>query len=156
VADPDNSVFFDYYLSGDTGLTASAGSRVEGIGRPRVEPSFVRHVIDAMVKVPDAYTLAALRYLEGKLGRKCGGSTGTIFCAALSLAAEMRAKGEQGSIVAILCDGGERYLHSYYNDDWLKANGFDIAAPAAQIGRFSEHAVAEAWPLPIHRLQRSH
>jgi cysteine synthase A len=151
VADPDHSVFFDYYLTGDKSLTAESGSRVEGIGRPRVEPSFVRGVIDAMVKVPDAYSLAALRYLEGKLGRKCGGSTGTIFSAALSLAGEMRAKGEQGSIVAILCDGGERYLHSYYNDEWIKANGFDIAAPAAEIARFSEDASAPAWPLPIHR-----
>jgi cysteine synthase A len=155
VADPDHSVFFDYYLSGDAGLTSPKGSRVEGIGRPRVEPSFVRHVIDAMVKVPDAYTLAALRYLEGKLGRKCGGSTGTIFCAALSLAGEMRAAGEHGAIVAILCDGGERYLHSYYNDNWLKANGFDIAGPVAEIAAFSDEASAApavSWPLTIHRL----
>lgn len=152
VADPDHSVFFDYYLSGDTSLTAASGSRVEGIGRPRVEPSFIRGVIDAMVKVPDDYTLAALRHLESRLGRKCGGSTGTIFSAALSLAEEMRAKGEQGSIVCILCDGGERYLHSYYNDEWVKANGFDIAAPIAEITRLCEEAAAPPWSLPIQRL----
>lgn len=74
VGDPDHSVFYDYYLSGDNTLTATQGSRIEGIGRPRVEPSFVCNVIDAMAKVPDGYSLAALQYLGQVLGRKCGGS----------------------------------------------------------------------------------
>ena len=153
VADPDYSVFFDYYLNGDSSITASLGSRIEGIGRPRVEASFVRHVIDAMVKVPDGYSLAALRHLEQMTGRKCGGSTGTIFCATLSLAAEMRAKGESGSIVAILCDGGERYLHSYYNDAWLNANGFQIGSQVEEIRSFSSDESASQWPLKAERLR---
>ena len=39
----------------------------------------------------------------------------------LDLAAQAaeRDAGESGSIVAILCDGGERYQHSYYNDAWV-------------------------------------
>jgi cysteine synthase A len=152
VADPDNSVFFDYYLKGDSDVTAPCGSRIEGIGRPRVEASFVRHVIDAMVKVPDGYSLAALRYLEQALGRKCGGSTGTIFCATLSLAAEMRANGEAGAIVAILCDGGERYLHSYYNDAWLRKSGFEIDLQAREIQRFADDSEAIGWPLAVSRM----
>ncbi len=152
VADPDNSVFFDYYLTGDDRIVAPCGSRIEGIGRPCVEASFVRHVIDAMVKVPDAHSLAALRYLERVLGRKCGGSTGTIFCATLSLAAEMRANGEAGSIVAILCDGGERYLHSYYNDAWLQKNGFEIGAQTQEIQHMADDASASDWPLAISRM----
>jgi len=39
-ADAERSVFFDYYLSGDAGLRLECGSRIEGIGRPRVEASF--------------------------------------------------------------------------------------------------------------------
>ncbi|HSY27528.1 MAG TPA: PLP-dependent cysteine synthase family protein [Burkholderiaceae bacterium] len=155
VADPDHSVFFDYYLYGDNSITAPCGSRIEGIGRPRVEASFVRHVIDAMVKVPDAYSLAALRHLEQMTGRKCGGSTGTIFCATLSLAAEMRAKGENGSIVAILCDGGERYLHSYYNDAWLAANGFEIGTQMKEIRAFSSDESIAHWPLKAERMSGS-
>ncbi|VFT64444.1 cysteine synthase [Pseudomonas aeruginosa] len=53
-ADAERSVFFDAYVSGDRGLTLDCGSRIEGIGRPRVEASFLPEVIDAMVKVPDA------------------------------------------------------------------------------------------------------
>ena len=65
-------------------------------------------MVDAFVKVPDLYSLAALQYLERSMGRKVGGSTGTNFCAVLSLALEMRRCGQGGSIVSILCDNGER------------------------------------------------
>jgi cysteine synthase A len=151
VADPDHSVFFDYYLQGDPALTATCGSRIEGIGRPCVEPSFMRNVIDAMVKVPDRHTLAALHFLEQVLGRKCGGSTGAIFCALLTLAVQMRERGEGGAIVAILCDGGERYLHSYYNPAWLAANGLDIALPLAAIQDLASNPAARDWPLALSR-----
>lgn len=148
VADPDHSIFFDYYLSGDKTITSDKGVRIEGIGRPCVESSFLRDVVDAMVKVPDTYSLAALHYLEEILGRKCGGSTGTIFCAMLSAAQEMQSRGETGSIVGILCDSGERYLHSYYNHEWLNAQGFQIAAMQEKIKAFaSEHA--QQWALPL-------
>lgn len=149
VADPDNSVFYDYFLTGDNTLCGPTGSRIEGIGRPMVEPSLLRHVIDAMVKVPDVYSLAALHYLEKVLGRKCGGSTGTIFCAVLTLAQQMRAQGETGSIVAILCDGGERYLHSYYNRTWLAENGFEIAPHLQQIQQIAEDITCDTpiWPM---------
>jgi cysteine synthase A len=28
--------------------------------------------------------------------------------------------------VSLLCDGGERYGPTYYNDEWLAAQGLDI------------------------------
>lgn len=151
VADPENSVFYEYFLEGDVHLTATQGSRIEGIGRPRVEPSFVRDVIDAMVRVPDNYSLGALPYLESIIGRRPGGSTGTIFCAMLSLAAEMRRHGESGSIVGILCDGGERYVQSYYNPTWLETNGFKIADRTDDIRTFATDPYAGQWPLNFVR-----
>src|SRR5690625_6216659 len=54
VVDPENSIFMQYYHSGDKSLTTEQSSRIEGIGRPRVEPSFVRTVIDRMLQIPDA------------------------------------------------------------------------------------------------------
>ena len=47
VADPTGSVFGQYHRTGNAALTA-AGSRIEGIGRPRVEPSFIRTLVDRM------------------------------------------------------------------------------------------------------------
>ena len=59
VADPENSVFFDSFSTGDRSLRIETSSRIEGIGRPRVEPSFLPDVVDRMVMVPDAASVAA-------------------------------------------------------------------------------------------------
>src|SRR3546814_8643358 len=38
VVDPENSAFFPAFVAGDDSMVGG-GSRIEGIGRPRVEPS---------------------------------------------------------------------------------------------------------------------
>jgi len=125
VADPEGSVFAAYHRSGDASLTAP-GSRVEGIGRPRVEASFIRTLVDRMVEVPNADSIAAMRALSGLLGRKVGPSTGTNLVAMLALAHEMRAAGRQGAILSLLCDAGERYLPSYHDAGWVRVAFGDI------------------------------
>ncbi|MBV8467214.1 MAG: PLP-dependent cysteine synthase family protein [Burkholderiales bacterium] len=136
--DPEFSTFFDYYRSAlegraDASITLARGSRIEGIGRPRVEPSFLPGCVDTMLKIPDAMSLAAMRYVSQRLGRRVGGSTGTNFIGVLWLAEQMKARGEEGSIVTILCDSGERYAHSYYNPTWYGDNGIDVAASDAAL-----------------------
>ncbi|MEM7226854.1 MAG: PLP-dependent cysteine synthase family protein [Pseudomonadota bacterium] len=138
VVDPEFSVFYDSYTSGDRTLTAPRGSRIEGIGRPRVEPSFQPAVIDRMLKIPDAASLATIRWLEGVLGRKCGASTGTNVYGTLQIVAEMLAEGRAGSVVSMICDPGERYLHSYYDEAWLEEQGIDIQPYLAQLERFAD------------------
>ncbi|MGC6387813.1 PLP-dependent cysteine synthase family protein [Ewingella sp. S1.OA.A_B6] len=133
VVDPENSVFYDYYLQRDPSVTAQCNSKIEGIGRPRAEPSFIPSVIDSMIPVPDAASIATLRWLEGILGRKVGGSTGTNVWGALQLAKQMQEKGETGSIVTLLCDSGERYLNTYFNDEWVAANIGDISHYSQQL-----------------------
>ena len=145
-ADAERSVFFDSYVSGDRSLTLDCGSRIEGIGRPRVEASFLPQVIDAMCKVPDALSLAAMHYLAQRLGRRVGASSGTNLIGALLAAQQMRAVGEQGSVVAILCDGGERYATSYYDASWLQAEGFELAPLIDCVAACAEQGVA----LPDH------
>jgi cysteine synthase A len=92
-----------------------------------VEPSFVLGVVDRMIAVPDAASVAAMRFCSRVTGRLVGGSTGTNLWGSLRLAAEMRRTGVRGSIVTLLCDGGERYTDTYYDDGWLKRTGIDIA-----------------------------
>jgi cysteine synthase A len=125
VVDPENSAFFTGWTEHDPRATSATGSRIEGIGRPRVEPSFLPTVVDRMIKVPDAASIAAMRLLAELTGRRAGGSTGTNLYGALRLAAEMRAAGRAGSIVTLLCDGGERYHNTYYSEQWLAAHGID-------------------------------
>ncbi len=148
VADPENSVFFDAYVTGDRTLQLESSSMIEGIGRPRVEQSFIPSVIDRMIKVPDITSLAALHYLKAHLGRRCGGSTGTNFVAALHLARQMHEAGQTGSIVTVLCDSGERYAGTYYDDDWLAARKLDIAPAFAAITACAEQGAAMPWGLP--------
>lgn len=107
VVDPENSVFYDYYRTRNAELTRDCGSKIEGIGRPRVEPSFIPDVVDEMRAIPDAASVATIYWLEKILGRKAGASTGTNLYGALQLACEMKRRGEQGSIVTLLCDSGE-------------------------------------------------
>ncbi|MGY1521607.1 PLP-dependent cysteine synthase family protein [Luteimonas sp. A482] len=131
-ADPQHSAFHGHYAALAQGQPSPAvsvpSSRIEGIGRPTPEPSFIAGCVDAMVKVPDGLSLAAMRYVNRRLGRRVGGSTGTNFVGVLRVAQALRARGETGSIVTILCDGGERYAHSYYNPDWYAAEGIEVEA----------------------------
>lgn len=126
VVDPENSVFYDSFMAKDPDLTANCSSRIEGIGRPRVEKSFQPDVIDEMIKVPDAASVATILWLERLIGRKAGASTGTNLWGAMQVARTLVEDGQKGSIVSVMCDGGERYLDTYYNPDWVTQKIGDI------------------------------
>ena len=144
VADPENSAFFGGWEADRSDVTTDQPSRIEGIGRMRVEKSFVGGVIDDMVQVPDAASIAAMRWVSDILGRRVGGSTGTNVWASLQLIGEMRAAGESGSVVTLLCDGGDRYGHTYYDDAWLESKGLDITPYAAALAEFDRTGVLPA------------
>ncbi|MEZ5794111.1 hypothetical protein [Albidovulum sp.] len=110
---------YDSYQSGDRSLTRACSSRIEGIGRPRVEPSFQHDVIDRMFQVPDAASVATILWLDAQIGRKAGASTGTNLWGAIRVAREMAAAGREGSIVTLMCDSGRRYLDTYYDAEWV-------------------------------------
>ncbi len=54
VVDPENSVFFDAFAAGDSSIRIDGSSLIEGIGRPRVERSFLPGIVDGMFRIPDA------------------------------------------------------------------------------------------------------
>lgn len=136
VVDPENSAFYGGYETADAGYQTGMPSRIEGIGRPRVEPSFVGQVVDRMIEVPDAASLAAMRYASRALGRRVGGSTGTNLWGVFHLVAEMLARGRTGSVVTLICDGGDRYADSYFDDEWVAAQGMELDEHTAVIEEF--------------------
>jgi cysteine synthase len=136
VVDPENSAFYDGWTRGEPDYATGVGSRIEGIGRPRVEQSFVPTIVDEMLRVPDAASIAAMRWCSQQLGRPVGGSTGTNLWGALGVVARMRAEGRDGSVVTLLCDGGERYRHTYYDNAWLHEHGLDIGPYVAALEKF--------------------
>ena len=73
VVDPEGSVYLDSWSGSAAAGEGACGSRIEGIGRPRVEPSFVGTVVDAMIRVPDA---ASVPRCGGPAGCSAGPSVG--------------------------------------------------------------------------------
>ncbi|WP_404439358.1 PLP-dependent cysteine synthase family protein [Microbacterium aerolatum] len=136
VVDPEGSAFYGGWSTGAADYTTGMPSRIEGIGRPRVEPSFVPGVIDEMLQIPDAASVAAIRLLKERTLHWAGGSTGTNLVGAFQLIARMRAEGRTGSVVTLICDGGARYAGTYYSDDWVAEWGWDLAPHRARLDRF--------------------
>ena len=136
VVDPEQSAFFHGWLNGDPDHTVAGASRIEGIGRPRVEPSFIPSVIHRMIQVPDAASVAGMRHLGDEHGRRVGPSTGTNLWGALQLIAQMRSEGTRGSVITLICDGAERYRDTFDDAVWVAAQGLDPTVHLAVIERF--------------------
>jgi cysteine synthase len=140
VVDPEDSIFYSAW-SGDPSAYTGRPSRIEGIGRQRVEPSFVTDVVDRMIQVPDAASIAAMRMVYERTGRHVGGSTGTNIWGAFQIAAEMLEHTEHGSIVTLICDRGDRYTDTYYSDAWVQEHGLDLEPYAEALDSFLETGV---------------
>lgn len=127
VAEPAGSSYVHGWRNRDRDAVASRPTLIEGIGRPKVEPGFLFDVVDDVIEVEDAASIAAALQLEELLGSGYGGSSGTNFVACLQLAARMRQRGERGSIVSLLCDRGQRYRQTLFDPAWRATHGVDIA-----------------------------
>lgn len=135
IVDPENSAVFPGWCANDVDHMTGVGSRIDGVGRPRVEPSFLPEVVDRMISVPDAASVAAARFLQETTGWRAGGSTGTNMWGALRLVCEMHHAGERGSMVTLLRDGGDRYTGSIYDDTWVAEHQFDLGPPTETLRR---------------------
>ncbi len=141
--DPERSVFFDHFVSRDPTLTRDEGSRIEGIGRPRVEASFVPAAIDAMVQPPDLWSFAAMHALSDRLGRRVGASTGANLIGVLVCAQAMADVAQLGSIVSLICDDGARYTQTYFDPTWMDAQGVCCGEERAALHHLIDTGI---WP----------
>ena len=143
VVDPEDSIFYAAW-TGDPSTFTGRASRIEGIGRQRLEPSFLPDIVDRMIQVPDAASIATMRLVRDRTGRSVGGSTGTNVWGALLLVAEMLSRGERGSVVTLICDGGDRYAGTYYSDAWVRDQGLELAPYTAALETFLERGAFPA------------
>lgn len=104
LVDPENSAYFPGWASGCADYGTGMPSRVDGIGRPRIEPPFDPDVVDLVIPVPDAESLAAQQELHDLTGWCTGPSTGTCLHGARHLLGRMRERGERGSVVLLIAD----------------------------------------------------
>ena len=133
VADVEHSAFYAGYRDRDPSARCPRPSRIEGVGRPRVEPSFLPGAVDRMMKLPDAVSIAGMRIAGDYLGRPVGPSTGTNFVAAALLAMDMAAARRAGSIATLICDHGARYADCHHDRHWLAHQGLAESVDAAEM-----------------------
>ena len=125
VAEPSGQVYADAWRRRDRCTHVDCLSLIEGIGRQNVEPSFQFDVVDEVIEVDDAASIAAMLLIEELLGFRYGGSSGTNLVACLQLAQRMREERRSGSIVTLLCDRGARYRETLYDAGWRRGRGID-------------------------------
>lgn len=141
VVDPEDSAFFPAFRTGRSDAVGRTSLVVEGIGRHRVEASFVPTVVDRMIQVPDAASVAAALWLAKRTGRRFGPSTGTNIVGVFQLARELSERGERGSIVTLACDAGERYAETVYDAAWIGRLGLNISPWSHAFDEFEQSGV---------------
>ncbi|WP_328874816.1 cysteine synthase family protein [Streptomyces sp. NBC_00287] len=110
--EPKGSIAFgppahDYYQSGTgTPEGATIGAMVD------------YDLLDEGVKVGDVEAFATARALARRLGLLIGGSAGGVVYEALT---RMSALPPGTTMVALVNDGGEKYMDTVFNDDWMTA-----------------------------------
>ena len=114
-ADPYGSIFKTYKESGF--IPEATPYLVEGIGQNLPVGNANLSIIDEIINITDRDSFDLARQLGRREGIFCGGSTGTIFAAALKVAADLD---ENGLVVFIVCDTGEHYLSKFHSDEWMK------------------------------------
>ncbi|MFB9319605.1 PLP-dependent cysteine synthase family protein [Cryptosporangium minutisporangium] len=136
LVDPENSAYFPGWASGAADYATGMPSRIEGIGRPRMEPGFIPELVDLVMPVPDAASVAAARAVRTATGLAVGGSTGANLWGALHLVAGVRDRGERGTVVSLACDAADRHLVTVHDDGWAFGAGLDPGPYAAAIQTF--------------------
>jgi hypothetical protein len=77
--------------------------------------------------ISDQEAVTMSRWLLDREGLFLGSSSALNCCAALRLAREL---GPGKTIVLLLCDGGQRHVTKFWNDDVVREKGFDPRIPS--------------------------
>lgn len=103
-----------------------------------------RAVIDQGVQIGDVEAFAMARAIGRRTGLLVGGSTGGAVYVALHRLADLP---PGSTVVTLVCDAGEKYLDTVFNDDWMRER--DLLAPELEerLGRLlDEHG--DRLPVP--------
>jgi cystathionine beta-synthase len=117
--DPEGSIYYDMFHTKTHGEPHTY--KVEGIGEDMVCGALEFQWIDDVMQVSDRECFAMARRLTREEGIFAGGSSGGAVHVAATLAREL---GRNHTIVVILPDSGAIYLSKFFNDAWMRDNGF--------------------------------
>lgn len=120
LADPTGSILADYVDTGQVGEVTGSWL-VEGIGEDFVPPVSDLSGVTRAISITDAESFQTARELLRREGILGGTSTGTCLAAALRYC---RAQATPRNVVTFVCDTGNKYLSTLYNDHWMLDQGF--------------------------------
>jgi cysteine synthase A len=99
----------------------AANHMIQGIGAGFIPPLLNRTIIDEVIPVSDDEAFSHARRLAREEGISAGVSSGATLAAALRVARRPESAGK--TIVFMVCDGGERYIHGPLVNELLGAPG---------------------------------
>lgn len=123
--EPTGSIIF----GGDPGPYFQSGTGTPG--GVEVGKNVDYSAIDEGRRVSDAQSFTTARYLARRNGLLVGGAAGGVVYTALMLLAT----GDARCAVAIIADGGEKYLDTVFDDDWIHSRRLEDPRVVDELGR---------------------
>src|SRR5438094_5082296 len=133
-ADPEGSLY-----SGPI-----APYKVEGVGEDFMPGTMDIKLVDQIVQVTDKQSFVAARRLAREEGILVGGSSGLAMHAAIEVALT---RGPEDVIVVLFPDTGRNYLSKFFNDEWMRQNGY-----LARLGAVRIREVLDSHPKGLPKL----
>lgn len=96
-------------------------------------------LLDEGLKVSDAQAFNTARYFARKRAVLLGGSAGGVLYQALKRA---EVAPPLSTIVVLVCDGGEKYLDTVFNDEWMNERGLIDPAIDEELDALMEQLTA--------------
>lgn len=116
--DPEGSLLHHYFYKTKG---RAHPYKVEGPGEDFMPGAMDFSVVDEVITVGDKDSFVTARNLVKKEGIFAGGSSGLAVFAALQISKTLS---KDNIVVVILPDSGRSYVSKFYNDEWMKKEGF--------------------------------
>ena len=117
--DPIGSIYYPFFKTGKIPHEGNCNYLLEGIGEDHIALAMDFSVVDEIIPVKDKDAFAVARLLATKEGILAGGSSGANVWGALEIAKRLTTP---AVIVAIIPDGGVKYLSKQFDDEWMNSH----------------------------------